>query len=97
MPLFLMLIKVTSAVRSHPSLVGWMNEIETSYMDQYGSLGASAAHLVLDGQPWDFALLFPGSLESVNYLTARIMSFASDTIILTMQATDLDAFRAAHA
>ena len=90
---FLMLIKVTAMVRSNHNLVGWINEIEETYMERFGVFGASAAHLVLDG-PWDFALLFPGSAEAVEYLSFQILKKASDTIILTMEATDLDVFRA---
>jgi|1185.fasta_scaffold11059_2 hypothetical protein len=87
-----MMIKVTPTVRANPSLLDWINDIETDYMEKYGDFGASMAHLVLEG-PWNFALLFPGSDESVAYLSSQILSKAGDTEILTMAATDLDELR----
>jgi hypothetical protein len=96
MNLFLMLIKVTnpSVLANKPQLVAWIDEIETSYMSLSGQFGASVAHLVLNG-PWHFALVFPGSQESVVFLTTAIESKApGQTEILTLQGTNLDAFRA---
>jgi hypothetical protein len=77
----------------NPSLAGWIAEIENDYMSRFGDLGASVGHLALNG-PWHFALVFPGSEESVAYLTGQIKDRASDTEILTMSGIDLDAWRA---
>jgi hypothetical protein len=99
MNLFLILIKVTnpSVLANKPQLVAWIDEIETAYMDEFGELGASVAHIAFDG-PWHFALVFPGSQESVTFLTNAISSKApGQTEILTLQGTDLDTFRAGGA
>jgi hypothetical protein len=95
--LFLMLIKVTNPdlLANRAQLVSWIDEIEEAYMDEFGDFGASVAHLALNG-PWHFALVFPGSQESVASLTDAIQSKApGQTEILTLQGTDLDDFRSA--
>lgn len=91
-----MLIKVSAAVKSNPQLLGWINEIENDYMARFGSFGPSLAHLALTDQ-WDFALVFPGSEESVGYLGNAIASKApGQTEILTLRGTNLDDFRKAQ-
>lgn len=91
--LFLMLIKVSETLKNHESLKTWIDEIEVNYMAEFGSYGSSVSHLVLTG-PWDFALVFPGSTESVASLTAAVEARGGGGVeILTMPATDLDQFR----
>jgi hypothetical protein len=94
---FLMLIKTGETLKHNPMLVEWIGEIEQDYMHRFGFFGPSVAHLALDG-PWDFALVFPGSEESANYLAESIAAKApGQTEILTLKGTDLDDFRAASA
>src|SRR5512141_1308726 len=94
-PLYVMLIKVNATVMRSRDLVRWIDDIETSYMEQFGSLGVSLAHVALDEGPWNFALVFPGSEASVRYLTDQISSRApGQTEFLTMKGKDLDQFRA---
>ena len=97
--LYLMLIKVTPTVLAKPELRGWIDDIDRDYMEKYRHLGMSMAHIALENGDWDFALLFPGSDESVEYLTGQIMGKASGTKIQTMNATELDDFgrRGRHA
>ena len=87
---FLMLIKITQTVRANPELANWIRTIDEEYMEEFGDLGGSVAHVALEGGDWDYALLFNGSTESAQYLTAQIMARAADTTIQTMIATDLD-------
>jgi hypothetical protein len=94
--MFLMLIKVSAGVLANRAqLISWIDEIEDDYMERFGHFGASAAHLELTGAPWHFALVFPGSQESVTFLTNAIESKApGQTDILTLEGTNLDDFRA---
>ena len=93
--LFLMLIKINAELKNDPKLADRIEEIEAEYMKKYESLGRSIAHVALEG-PWDFALLFPGSRESVMDLERSIRSSApqvqSVEELLTMPATELDDF-----
>ncbi len=91
-----MLIKVNPTVMQNSSLAGWITDIENDYMDRFGVIGASVGHVALNG-PWHFALLFPGSEESVAHLTNQIRERAADTEILCMSGIDLDHWRSQRA
>lgn len=91
-----MLIRVQQEIRNNPQLLGWIDDIEAGYMGTFGVLGASLAHVVLE-EEWDFALVFPGSEESVAFLSAEITGRAPGQVeILTLRGIDLDDFRAAR-
>jgi len=95
--LFLMLIKVHPTVKSNPQLLDWINEIDADYMERFGELGASLAHIVIE-EEWDFALVFPGSEESVAYLSNQIHQRAPGQVdILTLRGTNLDDLRGVQA
>jgi hypothetical protein len=95
--LYLMLIRVTQEIRESASLAGWITEIHDDYMGRFENLGASVAHVVFEEGPWHFALVFPGSEESVEYLTNQILARSDSTEIQTMRGTDLDTWRAGQA
>jgi hypothetical protein len=90
---FLMLIKVSAKLKGDPRLLAdSIREIEEDYMKKYGHFGASVRHAALIG-PWDFALWFPGSPESVIYLTTAIAKKApGESETLTMAAMEMDTF-----
>jgi hypothetical protein len=67
----------------------------TQAVQQNANLAAWMAEVV-EGD-WQYALVFPGSEESVSYLTAQIMERSGDTEILTLRGVDLDDWRAARA
>ncbi len=97
--LYVFLIKVTSEplLRS-PDLVGWIDDIEREYMNKFGDIGSSVAHVELQGAPWNYALVFPGTEASVRFLTDRINArSAGQTECLAMRGRDLDEFRKAGA
>lgn len=97
-PVFVMLIRVSDAVRAHSALRDWIDEIEQAYMGRFGRFGASLAHVALDAgsAPWHFALVFPGSEEAVAYLTDAIQAKAPGEVeTLSMRGIDLDQFRRA--
>jgi len=88
-----MLIRVQQTVRNHPQFLEWINEIDSDYMERFGHLGMSLAHVVLE-EEWDFALVFPGSDESVAYLTDQINQRAPGQVeILALRGSNLDNLR----
>ena len=94
-PLYVFLIRVSAPTLRDASLAQWIDEIEEDYMSKFKSIGMSIAHCKLDdGAPWNFALVFPGTEESVNYLTDQITSRARGTEVLAMRGEDLDQFTA---
>ncbi len=92
---YVFLIKVSAATLREPDLARWIEEIEQEYMNRFGGIGSSLAHIKLDDGPWDFALVFPGSEASVRYLTEEISRRSpGQTECLAMRGRDLDEFRA---
>ena len=90
---FLIKVKSPSLLRSR-DLVRWIDDIEKEYMGKFGDIGSSVAHVELQGAPWDFALVFPGSEASVRFLTDRIDARApGETECLAMRGRDLDELR----
>ena len=88
-----MLIRVEQTLRNHPQLIEWINEIDADYMERFGHFGMSLAHVVLE-EEWDFALVFPGSDESVAYLSAQINQRAPGQVeILALRGSNLDNLR----
>jgi hypothetical protein len=93
--LCLMLIKVNPNLTRNAQLAAWIDEIDADYMSHF-PLMPSAAHVKLDG-PWDFALLFRATEESIAYLEAAIRNKGPEgsiAEILSMRATDLDNYTA---
>jgi hypothetical protein len=99
-----MLVTITEDVEKNPRLMEWIGDINRDYMEKFGMFGPSLGHYRLsDAQtvgmplsgptrrpPFNFALIFPGSQESVGYLADAIERRAKgDVGILTMQAEDL--------
>lgn len=92
--LYVMLIKASENVLNNRQLVNWIAAIEDDYMERFGDIGASLAHVRLNDAPWQFALVFPGTEESAQYLASAITAQApGETDILTMNGIDLDEFR----
>jgi hypothetical protein len=93
---YLMLIKATPRVKSEPQqLVTWIGDIEKEYMEKFRHISMSMAHLAFRDAPWDFAVVFTGSQESVDFLTRQIHDKApGQAELLTMKGIDLDVFKA---